>query len=125
MKPLILCVDNEPNILFPLQEYFTLQGYEVHCAESKEAAYALIAQTSYDAVLLDLCLTSGEDFTGLELVEHIRQRWPFTWVLMLSAYGSEETMAEARAHGVDHYLIKPLRLSSIERLLRGLLQQAA
>lgn len=125
MQHKILIVDDETNIRTAIKEFFTSRGFEVHCASEKKEACELLDAHCYEAVLLDLCLTGSDDRTGLELVDYVRDRSATTWILLLTAYGSEETKLEARKRGVDLFLNKPQRLSHIEMLLRGLLAQAA
>jgi DNA-binding NtrC family response regulator len=121
----ILIVDDEDPIRFAMSEYFRPQGYEVDCAQEKEEAEALLVHKCYSAAILDLCLSGTDGTEGLELVRFIRERCPGTKVVVLTAYGSAEIVAEASKRGVDAFLHKPMPLFEVEKIVSELVETSS
>ena len=113
----ILIVDDEDAILFSMKEYLVGQGFAVDCAQEMEEAEALLANIQYAAVIVDLRLTGTNGTEGLEIVRYIKERCPWTRIILLTAYGSPEIEIEARRRGVDAFLQKPMPLSTVERIV--------
>lgn len=115
MKPRLLIVDDEDAILFAMREYFSIRGFEVDCAQQEEEALTLLRRHRYAAVIADLRLTGCESVEGLAIADAVRDGWPSTVIILLTAYGSPRIEAAAHAHGVDAFLRKPHPLADIRR----------
>ncbi len=114
----VLVVDDEPNIRASLQEILTSDGYQVTTAESGEAALALIADQEFDIALIDLKM---KGIGGIEVLKALRQRWPATVTIVLTAHASLETAVEAVRQGAHDYLFKPCAPAQLrESIQRGL-----
>ena len=114
MKPVLLIVDDEKstrNVLSAALE----ENYEVFSAGGGKAARAIMESEPVDILLTDLRL-GGE--SGMELIDFASAlpRPPLS--IMMTAYGSESTAAEAKKHGAYYFLTKPLNLDEVELLLR-------
>ena len=117
MERRLLIVDDEDTILFAMREYFSLHGFVVDCARQGRTALALLEKNRYAVVIADLCLRGSQDTEGLVVADEVRERWPSTFVILLTAYGSPQIEVEALARGVDAVLHKPHPLSDIARLV--------
>jgi DNA-binding NarL/FixJ family response regulator len=53
---------------------------------------------------------------GLQLTRQVRQEWPETRTIILTAYGAPETERVARRIGVDAFLHKPAPLADLARV---------
>jgi DNA-binding response OmpR family regulator len=120
MPQRLLLIDDEEPILFALREYFTAYGYDVDCAREMEEAEALLANVPYAAVIADLRLTGSHGAEGLEIIGYVRERCPWTRIIILTAYGSREVEAEARRRGVDSFLHKPKPLPEVAQIVYAL-----
>lgn len=116
-QPAILVVDDEKTITFAIQNYFTRRGYRVDCAQELEEAEALMANVRYDVVIADLRLTGVHGSEGLEIVRSVRERYPKTRVILLTAYGSPEIEAAAIRYGVHSFLQKPKPLAELAQVV--------
>lgn len=121
----LLIVDDEIPILFALKDYFTRIGYEVDGARELEEAKALLANNPYSLVIADMRLTGIGGTEGLEMVGFVRERFPATRIILLTAYGSPEVEAEALKLGADAFLHKPKPLSEVAQIVFGLLGDGA
>ena len=120
MKGTILVVDDERSIRVGLNGLLTKEGYEVTVAENGNEALRLLESREYDLVLTDLRM-AGLD--GLSLLKKIKEQYPETFVMLMTAYGSEKIAVEAMKAGARDYLIKPFDNDEIKILVRQALEQ--
>src|SRR5271166_818339 len=100
MAEQILVVEDEETLRKNLVRYLELEGHEVRGFETAEAAIASVADHEYTVALVDVRLP-GKD--GISLAAELSQRSPDTAVLLMTAYGSVESVIEAlRAGAVDY-----------------------
>lgn len=113
MKPVLLIVDDEKstrNVLCSALE----DDYEVYPAANGKAARAVLDSEPVDLLLTDLRL-GGE--SGMDLIDYARKLPTPPLCIMMTAYGSADTAAEAKRHGAYYFLTKPLNLDEVELLL--------
>ena len=112
----LLLVDDESYLLPPLSALLA-SDFEVHTAESAEAAQALFAQQPIDIILTDQKMPR---ISGIQLLEWVRHHWPQTVRLLMTGYAEYEDAVEAINRGqVYYYLIKPWRLEELRHILRN------
>jgi DNA-binding response OmpR family regulator len=118
----ILIVDDEPNIVMPLEFLMRKQGHDVRVAGDGEQALEAVAAFLPDLVLLDVMLPRR---SGYQVCQTMRERpeWQHIKVVMLTAKGREVEAAKGRAVGADAYVTKPFSthelVEQVERLLAG------
>jgi DNA-binding response OmpR family regulator len=116
----ILIVDDEPNIVMPLEFLMRKQGHDVRVAGDSEEALAAVAAFAPDLVLLDVMLPHR---SGYDVCQLLRQRpeWQHIKVVMLTAKGRDVEVAKGQAMGADAYVTKPFSsrelVEQVERLL--------
>ncbi len=117
----ILIVDDEPNVVMPIQFLMEQQGYRVMTAERGEDALDLIYQYKPDLVLLDIMLP-GID--GYEVCEIIRLNPDFrdVKIIFLTAKGRESEIAKGLALGADAYISKPFSNTTLVARVKELLE---
>jgi PAS domain S-box-containing protein len=101
----VLQVDDEPDFLEMSATLLerTGDGLEVVTAEGGEEALEMLSDQPVDCIVSDYDMP-GMD--GLELLREVRQRYPGTPFILLTARGSEAVASEAISAGVDDYLQK-------------------
>lgn len=119
--PRVLIVDDEEPVLLMAAEYFQLYGCVVDCARELEEAQALLSYKRYELVIADLRLTGFGGVEGLTIIDDIRERCPWTRIILWTAYGTPEVEQEARRRGVDAFLLKPQPLPRVVQIGFGLL----
>jgi len=103
----ILVIDDEEAICFAFRRYFERRGFSVVvCATGKEGL-ARFGEGSPDVVFLDVRLP---DSNGLDLLDQLRQINPRACVVVITAYGTLETVTRAIRGKAFDYLVKPLDL---------------
>jgi DNA-binding NtrC family response regulator len=118
----ILLVDDEPTILLGLSHLLRRAGAEVIPCVSREEAEEAIQKQVFDLALLDVRLSGTETTAGLDLLTVLKKRSPRTYVIVMTAFGTDDIRREAIARGASHYCDKPLNLDHLLGLLRGLPQ---
>lgn len=115
----ILLVDDEPTILLGLSHLLRRAGAEVIPCVSREEAEEAIQKQAFDLALLDVRLSGTETTAGLDLLTVLKKRSPRTYVIIMTAFGTDDIRREAIARGASHYCDKPLNLDHLLGLLRG------
>ncbi|MGN8124252.1 sigma-54-dependent transcriptional regulator [Pseudomonas sp. 22082] len=118
----ILIVDDEPDIRELLEITLGRMKLDTFSARNLAEAQALLHRETFDLCLTDMRLPDG---TGLELVQHIQQRYPQLPVAMITAYGSLETAINALKAGAFDFLTKPVDLTRLRELVGSALRMPA
>jgi two-component system response regulator HydG len=119
-KVRILVVDDELVIRESLHGWLKKSGYQVDTAEGGSAALAMLEKTSYDLLFLDIMMPV---MSGIEVLEVVKEDYPQTLVVMITAYGSVETAVQAMKRGANDYLMKPFDPDQLSLLTEKLMQQ--
>lgn len=119
MNPKILVIDDEEGIRFGLSRYLSKIGYSIYEASSLSEAKEIIHSERFDAILLDLYLPDGN---GIDLITEIRENYPDTAIVVITAYGDIPLAVEAMRRGADNFLTKPVNMSDLEIFLKKSLE---
>ena len=111
---LILVVDDDETIRDSLYELFS-EEYRCQTAETAELALARLEVDTYDVVLTDISMPG---LSGLELLGHVRQRYPETPVIIISGIGDQDHAMGLIRLGAFEYLLKPFRLEVVEKTVK-------
>ncbi len=121
MKPRILIVDDEENLVDFLRLLFEGQNYAVTVAHSVTGGREALDGANFDLLLCDLTMPDGN---GLELLREIkRQREELTAVIMMTAYTSTESAIEAMKLGAYDYVSKPFDVEELKLLVEKALEK--
>ncbi|MBD8616394.1 sigma-54-dependent Fis family transcriptional regulator [Pseudomonas putida] len=118
----ILIVDDEPDIRELLEITLGRMKLETRSARDVSEAREWLGRESFDLCLTDMRLPDG---TGLELVQHIQQRYPQLPVAMITAFGSLDTAINALKAGAFDFLTKPVDLPRLRELVGTALRMPA
>lgn len=119
-QPLVLLVDDEEDLCLLMQMTLARMGIKTHLAYRVEQAKQLFTQFHYDACLTDLNLPDG---SGLELVQHVSQTYPYTPIAVLTAYGNMDIAIAALKAGAFDFVSKPINQIHLDQLLKKALNQ--
>ncbi len=100
----ILVVDDEAPMRDSLAEWLRNEGYQADTAPGGVEALAAMEGATFDLALVDIKMP-GMD--GLELLGRLREAYPQTMVIIITAYGSIPSAIEAMKGGATDYLLKP------------------
>ena len=107
----ILVVDDDDAIRDTLYDLLS-EHHVCQTAETAEKAFARLEADEYDVVLTDISMPG---LSGLELLGHIRQKYPNTPVIIISGIGDQEHAQGLIKLGAFDFLLKPFRLEAVEK----------
>jgi CheY-like chemotaxis protein len=126
-KVRLLVVDDERDVTLLFAQKFRreIRSGEVDLvyAHSGEEALQLLAASDMADIILILSDINMPGMTGLELLREVKSRMPNKGVLMITAYGDEETRKRAEAYGADDYLTKPIDFDELKKRIIALRTQ--
>ncbi len=94
-------------------------GHETEFVNGSNAALKRLEAAAFDAVVTDLRMPPPD---GLALLQQVRQRWPRTTVVLMTAYASMETARQALKSGAYDYVDKE---GEFREELKAILERAA
>jgi DNA-binding NtrC family response regulator len=101
----ILVVDDEVNIRGALVTLLQKKGHDVRGVGTGEEALEHLASAAAELVITDLKMPG---MGGMEFLRRLKDKWPDTEVVVMTAYGSIDTAVEAMRSGAYDYLTKPI-----------------
>jgi two-component system KDP operon response regulator KdpE len=118
--PLVLIVEDEPQMRRFLRASLSSHGFDVVEAETAAAALALATSRSPEVILLDLGLP---DRDGVSFARDVRE-WSRVPIIVISARGREADKVEVLDAGADDYLTKPFGVDELLARVRVALRHA-
>jgi DNA-binding response OmpR family regulator len=116
-KPVILIVDDDPDLAMIMRMILTHAGFEAHSCLSGQEALDWLATRTPDLILLDLMMPDINGFTILRKVrasESIKN----LPVVILTAKADQKTRQESQSAGADAFLTKPINSKSLIEYVR-------
>jgi CheY-like chemotaxis protein len=117
----ILVVDDEPDVEALFRQQFRRElragRFAMEFAPSAAAALTMIGGTMTATLILILSDINMPGMNGLELLKAIKTRYPHLKVIMVTAYGDENTHKRAVESGCDDYLTKPIDFGTLKEHL--------
>lgn len=117
----ILIVDDMPENIELVEDYLSVEPYDVITARSGREALLKVKEEKPDLVLLDVMIP---DMTGFEICKTIKDdpETQFTQILMLTALAGLEDRIKGIEAGADDFLIKPIKRLEFKTRVRSLLR---
>jgi two-component system, NtrC family, response regulator PilR len=116
-----LVVDDESDIRELVVLTLERMNIEADSAANLADAIHMLTLKNYDLCLTDMRLPDG---LGLELVQHISDKYVSLPVAVITAYGSAENAVSALKAGAFDYLTKPISLAQLRPLVESALKLA-
>jgi len=110
----LLIVDDEKITLKNLERAMKKEGYEVTAASSGASAIKALDGNEFDIVLTDLRMDRVD---GMQVLSRTRELYPFTEVILITAYASLPSAIESMKKGAYYYLAKPFKLDEVRKVV--------
>jgi DNA-binding NtrC family response regulator len=119
VKPKILVVDNDAEMVTLLQRHLEHEGWSVVAVTSGPEGLACLQRDDFAVILTDLVM---DEVDGLTILGEAQRVQPGARVLLMTAFGSLETAIEAIRRGAYDYLTKPFKLAEATLAVRRALE---
>ncbi len=118
-QPVILIVDDEPQIVDFLQMGFVYEGFSVLVARTGPQAVQIANAHKPDLIILDIMLPG---FDGLEVTRQIRKTQDIA-IIMLTAKEDVDDRVAGLDIGADDYVTKPFAFKELIARVRAVLRR--
>jgi len=112
----VLVVDDEEDLTWSIAKHLKKDEdkYQLYTVNNGKDALELLTQVPMDVVVSDIRMP---EISGLDLLLKIRESYPQTKVIIMTAYGSSEVQEEANARGCFKYLEKPFEIRELREMI--------
>jgi len=112
----VLLVDDEEDLTWSISKHLQKDKdiYELFSANNGKTALDILNQVPIDLVVSDIRMP---EMSGLDLLLKIRDNFPATKVIIMTAYGSSELQNEANDRGCFKYIEKPFEIKELRDLI--------
>ncbi len=121
----ILIVDDERDVEMLFRQKFRKEtkneNLELIFAFSGSEALEVLGATNAPNVIYVFSDINMPGMTGIELLEHIKNRYPEIKVSMISAYGDSENHEKAMSSGAKEFFTKPIDFISLKKEIREIM----
>jgi len=118
----VLIIDDEEKLRTLLARIITLEGFDVIQAADCKTGLQKLSRQLVDVVLCDVKLPDG---SGVELSKIIKEKYPATEIILLTAYGNIPDGVQAIKNGAFDYITKGDDNNRIIPLLYRAIEKAA
>lgn len=115
-----MIVDDEEIIRESFLHWFEKLGHRVEAAASGLEALEKLEKSPFEVLFVDIKMP-GMD--GIELLGKVKEEYPETIVVIITAYGSIETAVKAMKMGATDYLLKPFKPEQLSLVLEKIAHQ--
>lgn len=109
----VLVIDDDAVVGRSFDRVLSNKGYDVSTVLNGKDALSSIEENDYDVVFTDIKMP-GMD--GLEVTERIKARCPWTPVVVITGYGTQDNEQKASVLGANGFVRKPLTPEMIESI---------
>ncbi len=99
----VLIIDDEEKLRTLLARIIGLEGFEVIESADCKSALKKLEQNDFDVILCDVKLPDGN---GVDLARQIKEKYPISEIILLTAYGNIPDGVQAIKNGAFDYITK-------------------
>ena len=114
----ILVVDDEKSMREVLEIFLKGEGYDVSLAADGQKGIEAVKKDIFDVVISDLKMPK---VSGFDLLKTIKETFPDTIVVIITAFGTTESAVEAMKLGAFDYIQKPFQMDDIRLVVKNAL----
>jgi len=116
-KKKVLIVDDEETIAWGISKTLAQSsdlGVETAYTVKASQALEMLGADRYDLVITDIKMP---EMTGIDLLKEVKEKYPDTGVIIMTAYGSTEVQMEASKRGSIFYIEKPFDIKVLKKAI--------
>ena len=111
----VMVLDDEEVVCERLKSHLEKKGFTVETYTDSQKAVDRLGAKRFDVVITDIKM---EGPSGLDVLQFVRRQSPSTQVIVITGYGSIESIREAEFSGAFEFINKPFTSDAIEALTR-------
>ena len=111
----VLVVDDQPNVRFLLTVIIEEEGHKIFTAQNGKEAVEMVSSLYPDLIFMDVRMPV---MGGLDALKKIKMISPRTEVVMMTAYGAEDTIDTALQQGALTCIAKPFDIEEIKGFIK-------
>ncbi|HEY7318202.1 MAG TPA: sigma-54 dependent transcriptional regulator [Candidatus Binatia bacterium] len=116
----VLIVEDHDRLREQLGQFYEQEGFKVTTAACGEEGLEKLAQEKFAIVVSDVKMP-GID--GFQLARHVREKYPDTDVILITAFGNIKQAVEAMKLGASDYITKPFQPEAIRLVSEKLIER--
>jgi DNA-binding NtrC family response regulator len=116
----VLIVEDHDRLREQLGQFYEQEGFRVTTAACGEDGIEKLAQEKFAIVVSDVKMP-GID--GFQLARHVREKYPDTDVILITAFGNIKQAVEAMKLGASDYITKPFQPEAIRLVSEKLIER--
>ncbi|MGL4806759.1 MAG: response regulator transcription factor [Bacteroidales bacterium] len=116
----ILIIEDEVEIAKSIITFLKRESMTLEHVTTLRDAKDYVQMYEYDCLVVDIALPDG---SGLDIVRQIKESYPDTGVIILSAKDTLEDRVKGLELGADDYLVKPFHLVELHARIRSILRR--
>jgi len=116
----ILVIDDEESVRDSCRQTLSRDGNRVEVAEDGTKGLGVLAERSFDVVILDLKMPG---LSGMEVLKRIKQSDPATVVIVITGYATVDSAVEAMKNGAYDFVPKPFTPDALRVITRRALEK--
>jgi len=109
----LLIVDDNEGVRHLVSRWLERAGFRVEEASDGAEAVEMVRKDPPDVILADIRMPKID---GIELARIVKSEFPHVKIILMTAYSSPQTIAQAKREGVDDYLEKPFTKDQVEKM---------
>lgn len=117
----IVIVEDEPSLVFTLQDTLENEGYKVFVAEKGDKAVDIVKQEEPNLMILDLMLPGMSGYDVCRKVRDMNYTFP---IIMLTARNQEIDKVTGLNIGADDYITKPFGVKELLARIQARLRRS-
>lgn len=117
----LLLVEDHQELAENILHFLKQENYVCEWASSLAQAKDILSMFEYDCVLLDMTLPDG---MGLTLLHYVKQSYPSTQVIIISAQNSLDYKIIGLDSGADDYITKPFPLPELHSRIKAVARRS-
>jgi DNA-binding NtrC family response regulator len=106
----ILVLDDEPIVGERLQDYLQKKGMSVEVFTSSQAALERLKEKTFHVIITDIKMPKPD---GIDVLASVKRSAAASEIILITGYGSFETMRAAEAVGAFAYICKPFKMDEL------------
>jgi two-component system, NtrC family, response regulator AtoC len=116
----VLIVEDHDRLREQLGQFYEQEGFRVTTAACGEDGIEKLSQEKFAIVVSDVKMP-GID--GFQLARHVREKYPDTDVILITAFGNIKQAVEAMKLGASDYITKPFQPEAIRLVSEKLIER--